>query len=170
MTHLHMNNPFKQKQSNFYNNVHINANNLFEENNNDNQIEQHFANEVEDNDIFRTFFSKENINRIQKMIKKEVFLKTKGEFKLDVNQDETDLIVAMRAIYYEYAKFQKCNIIRQVKELNKLTVNNIVPDMITEIKQEYEYIKEINEPIKPIARPTNLNTGKQILPSMTTTW
>ena len=43
--------------------------------------------------------------------------------------------------------------------------------MITEIKQTYGYIKEINEPIKPIPRPMNVNNaGRKTLPSITTTY
>ena len=43
--------------------------------------------------------------------------------------------------------------------------------MITEIKQFYGYLKEINEPLKPIDRPINVNNaGRKTLPSLTSVW
>lgn len=114
------------------------------------------------------FFSKENIIRIQKTIKREIFRRTNGNFKMDVDQDEASLLIPMRAMYIEYGRNLPTNIVHQVKQLNKITVDFIVPDMITEIKQGYNYLKEINEPVKPIALPINVNVGKQILPSYTT--
>lgn len=122
----------------------------------------------EDHDLSQIYYSKENIRRIQKELKKEIYIRTNGKFLLEVDQDENDLIVAMRAVYYEHAKFRPTKIIQQIKTLNKLTVEYIVPDMITELKQEYEYLREINKPLRPIARPINVHSGKQTLPAMTT--
>ncbi len=121
----------------------------------------------EDHDLSQIYYSKENMRRIQKMLKKEIYTKTNGKFLIEVDQDENDLLVAMRAVYYEHAKFRPTKIIQQVKQLNKMTVDFIVPDMITELKQEYEYLREINRPLRPIPRAVNVHSGKQTLPSMT---
>jgi hypothetical protein len=122
-------------------------------------------------EISKIFFSEANMNRVQKAIKRAIFFKSKGKFRLDEDQDESDLLVTMRAVFIEYSRFLPNKIIRQVKELNRLTVEYIIPDMITEIKQTYGYIKEINEPIKPIPRPMNVNNaGRKTLPSITTTY
>ncbi len=122
-------------------------------------------------EVSKIYFSQENMNRIQKSIKKTIFERTRGQFRLDENQDESDLLVTMRAVFLENSRFLPFKIIHQVKELNKRTVEYIVPDMITEIKQAYGYIKEINEPIKPISRPLNVNNaGRRTLPSLTSAW
>lgn len=121
--------------------------------------------------VAKLFFSEDNINRIQKMIKREIFNKTKGVFRLDINQDETDLIVAMRAVYYEHGRFLPFGIIRQVKELNRNLLDYIIPDIITQIKQSYAYIQEINQPLKPLTRPINVNNaGRKSLPSLSSVW
>jgi hypothetical protein len=121
--------------------------------------------------LSQMFFSDKNIKRIQKKIKKEVSIRTKHEFKLDVDQDETDLIIAMVAIFKTKARHLPGQTIRQIKRLNNQVVDYIIPDMITNIKQHYGYIKEINEPIKPIMRPVNVsNAGRKTLPSITTSW
>ena len=122
-------------------------------------------------EISKIYFSEENMNRIQKAIKEAIFYKSKGKFRLDEDQDESDLLVTMRAVFIEHSRFLPNKIIRQVKELNRLTVEYIIPDMITQIKQTYSYIKEINEPIKPIPRPIAINNaGRKTLPSLTSTY
>ena len=45
----------------------------------------------------------------------------------------------------------------QVKKLNIKVINYLYPDLMTNIKQEYYYVKEINEPLKPIDRPINVS-------------
>ena len=124
----------------------------------------------EDSKLSDIYFSVENIHRVQKKIKKEIFIRTNGTFKLEADQDVDELIIAMRSVYFDYARFLEKKIIHQVKELNDKVIETIVPDMITAIKQEYSYLKEINEPLKPISRPINVNQGRQILPSLTTVW
>ncbi len=117
------------------------------------------------------FYSSENMTRIQKKIRMEVYNRTRGQFKLDDDQDESDLLVVMRAVFLEHARFLPFKIVHQIKELNKRVVEYIVPEMITEIKQFYGYLKEINEPLKPIDRPINVNNaGRKTLPSLTSVW
>ncbi len=124
-----------------------------------------------ENELSKIFFSQRNIRRIQEQIKQEVLIKTKGKYKLDHDQEETDLLICMRGVYFEHAKFLPDRIVHQVKKLNTQTVNYVVPDMITAIKQYYSYIKEINEPLKPMIRPLNVNNGgRRTLPSVTSLW
>lgn len=123
------------------------------------------------NDLSKLFFSDRNIKRLQKKIKKEIYKRTKGEFKLEVDQDVQKLMIAMRAVYLQYARFLPSQIVRQCKRLNERVVEEIIPNMISEIRQYYGYIKEINEPIKPIMRPQNINKGgRKQLPSITKIW
>ncbi len=117
------------------------------------------------------FFSDKNITRIQKKMKVEVYNRTKGQYLLEAEQDKTKLSLIMRNMYLEYALNQPKNLVRQVKRLNKLTVDAVVPGMITNIKQYYGYIKDINQPLQPMNRPVNMNSaGRNSLPSFTTTW
>lgn len=121
--------------------------------------------------VGRIFFSSDNVRRIQKQIKQSVYEKTNQKYKLEEDQDPSDLLIAMRAMYLEQGKYQKTSPVRQVKQLNQRVVDFVVPDMITEIKQYYGYLKDINEPLKPIDRPMNVcNAGRRTLPSITTTW
>lgn len=117
------------------------------------------------------FFSRTNIERLQKLIKKEVYVRTDGKYKLDVEQDESDLLVVMRAVYITDSYNDPYKLVHQVKELNNKTIERILPDMISMIKQDDEYLKVIDRPIDPIPLPVNVSrAGRLSLPSVTTTF
>lgn len=126
---------------------------------------------IQETKVSKEFFSKENLKRIQKKIRREIYNRTDGKYVLEVDQDELDLQIVMQKILDEYTLNRDDKIVRQVKKLNEYTIDYIVPDMITNIKQFYGYMKEINNPIKPMDRPINLNNaGSNPLPSITTIW
>lgn len=122
-------------------------------------------------DLSKLYFSDENMKRLQKQIKNEIFLRTGGEYKIDTDQDGQDLFIVMRSIYMEHAKFLENGIVRQVKELNRKVIEEVVPGIMVNIQQYHGYLKEINGPLKPIDRPVNVgNAGRKILPSVFTTF
>lgn len=115
------------------------------------------------------FFTKDNINRIQQKIKYEVFVRTNGKYKLEVDQNESDLLIVMRDVYITDAMNNPYKIVHQVKVLNHRVIEKIVPDMISMIKQDDEYIKQLDRPIDPIPLPVNVSkAGRLSLPSVTT--
>ena len=115
--------------------------------------------------VMLLYFSDENIKRIQKMIKREVYKRSKGKFVLTEDQDASDLNIAMRAVFKLYAKNLPTHIVRQVKGLNDQTVQYIVPDMMVNIEQYYGYLKDILNPINPIQLPISVgHGGRQTFP------
>ena len=117
------------------------------------------------------FFCIDNIRRLQNKIKKSVFIESKGKYKLDADQNESDLLIVMRAVYIQDSFNSPYRIVHQVKELNQKVINRILPDMITNIKQNEEYISAIERPIDPIPLPVNVSrAGRLSLPSVTTIW
>lgn len=117
------------------------------------------------------FISQSNINRIQKMIKKRIFQETNGLYLLEVDQNESDLIIVMRDVLLSCAEFSPYKIVHQVKILNNKVLQRIIPDMITAIKQDQAYIEQLDKPIDPIPLPVNVNSkGRKGLPSVTTTF
>ncbi len=122
-------------------------------------------------ELSKLFFSDANIKRIQKAIRKEVYIRTNGEFRLDIDQDQRDLFFVMRAVYLEQARYLPGQIVRQIKRLNQKAVSECIPGILTSIRQDYGYLKEINKPLTPIPRPMNVNNaGRLALPSVTTTY
>jgi hypothetical protein len=117
------------------------------------------------------FFSPDNIKRLQNKIKKNIFIESKGKYKLQVDQNESDLLIVMRAVYIQDSYNSPYRIIHQVKELNEKVINRILPDMISNIKQNEEYLNIIDKPIDPIPLPVNVSrAGRLSLPSVTTIW
>ena len=121
--------------------------------------------------VLKLFFSDNNINRIQKMIRKEISVRTKGKYKLEEDQAESDLLISMRAVLFDAnngGKYLPFKITRQVKRLNNNVVQYVVPDMIQALKQYYGYLNEIDKPLEPMLRPMNVNNaGRRCLPSVT---
>ena len=126
---------------------------------------------VEQNPVNKLFFSSENMQRIQKKIKISVYEKSNGKFKLEEDQDESDLIIVMRTVYFDRCKNLPDNPVRQVKKLNQQVVDYLIPDLITNIRQYYGYIRDISTPITPPMRPVSTSSsGRRILPSYTNLW
>ena len=123
------------------------------------------------NDITRIFFSNENMKRLQRKIRDEVCRITKGHYQLECDQDESDLTIVMRGIYFDKGKNLPDNPIRQVKILNQQTVDYIIPDLLSNLKQYFGYINDINKPLQPIARPMAVNNaGRRALPAPCSIW
>jgi hypothetical protein len=103
------------------------------------------------------FFSVSNIKRIQKKIKKEIYERTYGKFKLTEDQKVLSLLIAMMSVYLLNTKDLDDHIVSQVKILNEQTVQDVVPGMITNIKQYYGYLEDITNPVNVLPDPINVN-------------
>ena len=79
--------------------------------NNVNSISQSLTN----TSLSLKFFSKENINIIQTLIRKGVYQKSNNTHIIS-NQDEQELIIIMRSIYLQYGKNLPNNIYDQINE------------------------------------------------------
>ena len=122
-------------------------------------------------ETMRLFFSEDNLKRIQKKLRREIYKRSYGKFKLNVDQDVKKLIISMRAVMLLHAKFLPKKIIRQVKRLNEETVQYIAPYMMVNLKQQYSYIQDITNPIQPLPDPINVNqSGRNQLRSVTALW
>lgn len=118
-------------------------------------------------DLSKIFYSDENICRIQKMIRREIYTRSNGKYKMDVDQDLQDLYVVMKGVFTEHARFLPTMVVKQVKRLNQIVVQTVVPGMFSKINQQETYLKEINKPITPMDLPLNVgNKGRRTLPSV----
>ena len=114
------------------------------------------------------FFSEDNISIINKQLMMEVFKKNNKKFKI-VPQREQNLIIIMNFIFTSYAKNNNNNIKEQIRELNKLVVDEISHKIIVEIKHHLNFIDEVNSNRKLTPLPKNVN-NVNTLPSITTTF
>ncbi len=117
---------------------------------------------IQDSNLLsKAFFSKRNIDCIQKHIQKSVLQKT--NYRIG-RQSDLQLQIIMRSIYLQYSKNLECNYAEQIKELNKKVTDYSVDRIVIEISQFLEYRKEVSKMPDPISLPKNLsNAGEKSL-------
>lgn len=119
------------------------------------------------------FFSKDNINNIQNIIKMMVYKQM--NYIVD-NQSVIDLEIVMRSIFLAYSEHpllidekmpdaQKealfVQYTKEVDRLNSLVINEVVPKICSQLQQYLVYLKDASTPIAPIPRSVNVNNAGQ---------
>lgn len=121
-------------------------------------------NSIQTNSLLsKTFFSKENFDQLQNMIRYNVYIQS-GKKYIIGRQDNTQLQIIMRSIYLQNSKNQDTNIQKQIKELNSLVLDYSVPNIIVGVQQYMGYKKDVSsipEPI-PLAQSTDKNRNKEL--------
>jgi len=115
----------------------------------------------------KVFFHPRNVKIIQSQLQKQVYIASGKQWIIE-EQDETDVYVVMRSIFLSYARHDPNIEIRdQIKELNNLTVDSIVPGIISEIRANLGYLEKIFTPLQVMDRPQNVSVaGKQSIPAL----
>lgn len=111
------------------------------------------------------FFSKQNVDNVQKLIRMLVNKHT-GQ-NID-NQSNTELLIIMRSIFLEYSRHPKLidesmseNVKKQlltqytleVDRLNKLVVDATVPLIISQLQQYLIYLDDASSPLRVMDKP-----------------
>jgi len=111
------------------------------------------------------FLSKENTEILQTLIRYEVYKQSKSKYVIG-KQSTLELQVVMRSILLQFGKFWDYKLNEQVKELNQLVLNTIVPQIMTEVQQYEGYVYDIQNLPVPMERSINVsNKGSRQLPS-----
>lgn len=131
---------------------------------------------LEDTGLSRLYFSKENLDNIQKDIIESIYnitLNDKDPILDNVRpvkigrQNDLQLQIIMRSIFLQYAKHNNDNIAGQIRELNDLVIREAIPDIITNVKQYLGYSADIQRSPQLMDRAQNTyqqkNTGKSFL-------
>lgn len=116
-------------------------------------------NENSENILENVYFSDENIDLINKQIILSVWKKTNYEYKIKF-QSKEQLLIVMRYVFSEYAKYLPYNIKQQIIDLNCITVGEIIPNIITNCKQHIDYIKDITKPRQLLETPKSTSIGR----------
>jgi hypothetical protein len=116
-------------------------------------------------DLEEVFFSDENIDLINKQLILAVFNKTKGMYKIPPQTTES-LIIVMRYIFIEYARHLPYDVKGQIRDLNCMVVSDVLPNVITNVTQRIDYLKEIQNTRQNNTIPKNVNTNTKNLQSI----
>jgi hypothetical protein len=118
-----------------------------------------------DSELSEVFFSQQNITRVQKGLTYYIKKRTGNKVLID-DQPFEDIIVRMQNTFYTYGRFLQNDIDKQVQELNMITIKEMIPEVITQIKQQMGYLRDISRPPPMMDQPTNVSSkGKRTLPS-----
>jgi hypothetical protein len=144
---------------------------LFEGNNNNNDNFKNTAlrNIQTTSPLSDLYFSRENLNRVQDLIRYGVFIRSNKQHIIS-DQSPTELQIIMRGVYLQHSKGAD-NIQQQVIELDNIVVSWAVPKIVNEIEQFRGYVYDLENLPVPLEHPTNLSSaGTKALRSVTTTF
>ena len=126
------------------------------------------------------FFSEQNVNNIQNVIRYLVYKET---LKVIDRQNSTELLVIMRSIFLEYSRHPKLidpnmdietieklkkEYTKEVERLNELVINETVPRVLSALQQYMSYLRDASTQPIPIERSKDTSiTGTQSYRSTT---
>ena len=104
------------------------------------------------------YFSEANIKNVQNKIRYTIFRMSKGHFKIG-DQEEVKLVQIMRSIYLQYSRNLPDKIKEQIQHLNEIVVDQIAPDLLSNVKQYLKYLEDVNEPYRIMDHPQNVSSA-----------
>jgi len=119
------------------------------------------------------FFSNENVDNIQKLLRMHVYKQL--NYVID-NQSVNELLIVMRSIFLEYAAHpplinetmtdaQKKELFikyrNEVKRLNDIVIDELVPKLVSQIQQYLVYLQDASKPAYVDFNPKNESTKGQ---------
>jgi hypothetical protein len=112
------------------------------------------------------FFSAENMDIIQNMLIKNVFYKSNETLRINKIKNET-LIQVMNSMWTNHCRFLPYNLKEQIRDINQIVSDYLVPLLITESEFYFNYLRDSNRTELPqLDRPIMVvKERKQQLPS-----
>lgn len=98
------------------------------------------------------FFSKENVDHLQWLIRRKIYDMSESRYKID-NQDQDELLVIMRSVYLEYSMNSKDKIQQQIQCLNKKVLDFVCPQVLSSVRLYEQYLKDSTRPYNTLDRP-----------------
>ena len=112
------------------------------------------SNIVVPNALSRTYFSNDNVERLQLQIVNEVFNKSKKKIS---KQSYQELQIIMKSMYLQYGRNLPTDIESQVIILNKYVIDECVRIIVPNVLQYNKYIEDITSPIPVMPRSQNVS-------------
>ena len=110
---------------------------------------------LEENNLSRLFFSPQNIEAIQNMIRFYVYKLTDGQIISKQSPDE--LFIVMRSVLLQYGNFVNTNVVPEIKRLNSKVVTICSEKISIELDQYNHYIVDLQKLPVPLDNPHYAN-------------
>lgn len=112
-----------------------------------------------DDDLYKKYFSSENINYVHDQIKYKVYEMTNKKYFID-KQDRDELKVLMKSIYLKHSTFEQSD--KELNKINNLSIiegsNIIYRNLVSYLK----FIKDISTDREILNRPVCVNEDKSL--------
>lgn len=109
---------------------------------------------LQKNPLSDIFFSKANIDYLQSQIVQRVYELSGGRHKIG-RQSDTELQIVMRSIYLQFSLNRSNDIKEQVRDLDGMVIDAVVPGILSAIEQHLKYMEAISTIPAPINLPKN---------------
>jgi len=110
---------------------------------------------LEETNLSRLFFSPQNIEALQSMIRFYVSKLTNGH--IVSNQSPDELFIVMRSILLQYANFINTNVLQEIKRLNSKVVRICSDKVAQEVLQYGKYVVDLQNLPVPLDNPHYAN-------------
>jgi len=110
---------------------------------------------LEETNLSRLFFSPQNIEALQSMIRFYVSKLTNGH--IVSNQSPDELFIVMRSILLQYANFINTNVLQEIKRLNSKVVRICSDKVAQEVLQYNKYVVDLQNLPVPLDNPHYAN-------------
>ena len=107
-------------------------------------------------DLSDVYFSRENIDYLQNRIIQRVYELSNGRHKI-ARQSDIELEIIMRSYFLQFSLNQFGNIREQVRVLDDMVLDEVVPQVLSAVEQYVKYKEDINTMYKPVMLPENNN-------------
>jgi hypothetical protein len=98
------------------------------------------------------FFSIENIEHLQWLIRRKIYEMSDGKYKID-KQNQDELLVIMRSVYLEYSINNREKINRQIVCLNNKVLEYVCPQVLSSVRMYEQYLRDSTQPYNTMERP-----------------
>jgi len=112
------------------------------------------SNIIVPNALSRTYFSNDNVERLQRQIVQEVYRVSQKQIG---KQSYQELQIIMKSIYLQYGRNIPTGIEEQVQVLNKYVVDECVRIIVPNVLQYNKYLEDITSPIPIMPRSQNVS-------------
>jgi len=101
------------------------------------------------------YFSKENVERLQKLMQQRVYQRSNGKYKIGYQNGDT-LKIMMRGIYLQNAHRVSGEVPEQIRRLDELVLEHAVPQLMVEAESYLKYLHDSSTLVVPLDRPKNM--------------
>lgn len=116
---------------------------------------------LDENLLAGVFFGRANLDALQVGMRNRVLNESEGGYAIG-RQSEVDLIILMRSVYMDHARHdERAPLLEQVRELNDLVLQRAVRLIMSYIRQDEGYKRDVSTLPELLDRPTFMSSHGQ---------